>query len=277
MLVPCLRNGHCSVRRRFGDTLTGVNARRQAIACCPACAASIRRRHRSRVPRAWVVLLALVAATLPIAALNDRDSPSAEAAPSPSPAPAPQPAPPPAAPIEARVQWRESIAHGTANTGWLERGVILPDEGPGFYTYDPYTQAPPNRRERRNGTATLVREIIDLGRWWERAYPDAPRLGIGDLSNEGGGNFDLHASHENGLDVDIRLPRADGQEGQSNPANYDRALTQALADRLVGRRVEYVFYGPNLDVRGPSGIVMTWPNHDDHLHVRFPDPDGFGN
>ena len=25
---------------------------------------------------------------------------------------------------------------------------------------------------------------------------------------------------------------------------------------------------------GPPGVVVRWPNHDDHLHVRFPDPDG---
>lgn len=250
------------------------------MACCPACRASVRRRRRSSTPRAWIVLFALVAATLPIAALSDGGATTASAASAPAPAPTPQepPAPPPPAPpIEARIQWRQSIAHGTANVGWLERGVILPESGPGFYTYDPYTQTPPNRAGRRNGTATLVRQLIDLGKWWEQAHPNGPRLGIGDLSNEGGGNFDLHASHENGLDVDIRLPRADDNEGQSNPANYNRALTQALADRLVARGAEFVFYGPNLDVRGPRGIVMVWPNHDDHLHVRFPDPDGRGN
>ena len=247
------------------------------MACCPACRASVRRQRPSATPRAWIVLFALVAATLPIAALNDGDATTASAAPTPAPPPTPQgpPAPPP--PIEARIQWRQSIAHGTANVGWLERGVILPEEGPGFYTYDPYTQAPPNRASRRAGTAMLVRQLVALGAWWEQTYPDAPRLGIGDLSLDGGGSFDLHASHENGLDVDIRLPRTDGREGQSNPANYDRMLTQALIDRIVGRGAEYVFFGPNLDVRGPRGIVMVWPNHDDHLHVRLPDPDGRGN
>ena len=250
------------------------------MACCPACRASVRRRRRSSPPRAWIVLFALVVATLPIAALNDGDATTASATPVPFPSPVPQepPAPPPPPPpIEARIQWRESIAHGTANTGWLERGVILPEQGPGFYTYYPYTQTPPNRESRRHGTARLVRGIVELGKWWETTYAGAPRLGIGDLSSEGGGDFDLHASHENGLDVDIRLPRTDGREGQSNPGNYDRRQTQAIVDFVVGRGAEYVFYGPNLDVHGPGGIVMAWPNHDDHLHVRFPDPDGRGN
>ena len=230
-----------------------------------------------------MVLLAVIAGTLPIAALDERRGSQAVAADAPPPpAPVPQPQgppapPPPPPPISTRIDWRESIAHGTANVGWLERGVLLPEEGPGFYTYYPYTQTFPNRVSRRHGTATLVREIVAMTEWWNTTYPSGPRLGIGDLSDTNGGSFDLHASHENGLDVDIRLPRTDGAEGQSNPSNYDRAMTQSLVDYLVGQGAEYVFYGPNLQVRGPGGRVMTWPNHDDHLHVRFPDPDGRGN
>ena len=274
------RNTDCSVVRRVAATLGGVSARHDAISCCPACAASVRRKRRHVPQRAWIGLLGMVAATLPIAAITDGSATSAQAAapPAPVPAPAPEaPAPPPPLPIEARVQWRESIAHGTANTGWLERGVILPEEGPGFYTYYPYTQRRGNREERRYGTAKLVREIIDLGKWWTATYPGAPRLGVGDLSFKGGGPFDLHASHENGLDVDIRMPRADGTEGQVGPGSYDRARTQAMVNHLVGRGAEFIFYGPNIKVTGPAGIVMIWPNHDDHLHIRFPDPDGRGN
>ena len=228
----------------------------------------------------WIILLGMLAATLPIAALNDGSSGTADASPAPAAperrAPEKTPtAPPP--PIETRIEWRRSIAHGTATAGWLERGVILPEEGPGFYTYDPRGQTRPNAAVRRYGTAMLVRELIDLGAWWAREHPGAPRLGVGDLAHEGGGRFELHVSHQNGLDVDIRMPRSDGAEGRVGPGTYDRALTQELADHLVARGVEYVFYGPNLTVRGPAGVVEVWPNHDDHLHVRFRDPDGAGN
>jgi murein endopeptidase len=224
------------------------------------------------------VLLGLVAATLPLAAVGGDDAARAIAATALPPPPVPAPPPPaPPAPTEARVQWRDSIAHGSANSGWLERGVILPEEGPGFYTYDPRTQTPPNSASRRHGTAMLVRQIIALGRWWEETFPESPRLGIGDLSHEGGGSFDLHASHENGLDVDIRMPRADAREGRVGPDTYDRRRSQALVDRLVAQGAQYVLKGGSIDVRGPGGIVMYWPNHEDHFHVRFPDPDGLGN
>ncbi len=227
-----------------------------------------------------MVLFALVAATLPIAARDGRDSTSATAQqaappvtapPKPPPPPAPRKPkkPPPPPPIESRIRWQNSVAHGGANAGWLQRGVLLPKEGPGFYTYNPNTQSYPNAANRRYGTDRLVRDLVALGKWWEANYPDAPRLGIGDLSWRTGGRIDNHASHQNGLDVDIRLPRRDGKEGGAGPWNYSPERTQAVVDWWMARGgVEYIFYGPNLQVRG-NGRVMVWPNHDDHLHIRI--------
>jgi hypothetical protein len=155
--------------------------------------------------------------------------------------------------------------------------VLLPGLGVGFYTYDPATQQSPGGAERQWGTHTLVREILALGEWWARSFPNHARLGIGDLSRPEGGPFTGpgvgHASHQNGLDVDIRLPRRDGVEGPATPANYDRALTQALVDRLVAQGAVLVLIGHNLELKGPAQVVVRWPNHDDHLHVRFPNPD----
>lgn len=215
------------------------------------------------------MLLVVLAATVPIAALDQRTAVTAEAAIPPIPPPKPPPTPTPPPPIESRIRWRESIAHGSATAGWLVRGVQLPKKGPGFYTYNPYTQTYPNAAERRYGTAQLIRHVIAAGKWWNRRYPNQPRLGIGDLSRRGGGRFDLHVSHQNGLDVDVRLPRRDGKEGPANPSNYDRELTQQLVNFMLDRGATYIFYGPNLRVSGPRSRVMVWPNHDDHLHVRF--------
>jgi hypothetical protein len=153
----------------------------------------------------------------------------------------------------------------------------MPVEWQGLYTYDPQTQRPPGDPHRMWGTATLVKDILAVGEWWHATHPKQPRLGVGDLTPDGGGYAIGHASHENGLDVDIRLPRRDGVEGPADPSTYDRELTQQLVDRLVAMGAQYVFVGPSLDVHGPAGIVVTWPNHDDHVHWRIPDPDGTGN
>lgn len=236
-------------------------------------------------PRAWMVLLGAMAAALPLAtAIPDGSSHAVAAEPAvpvaPPPVPAdrgPQPAPAPVPDIRSQVVWRASIAHGTANDGWLENGVVLPPEGPGFYTYNPVTQTRPNLPGRRTATATMVRDLIDLGEWWAGRHPAGPRLGIGDLSQTSGGAFELHASHRNGTDADIRLPRRDGVEGPADPSIYDRGMTQEVVDWWVRRGVQFIFYGPHLSVSGPAGEVEVWPNHDDHLHVRIPDPDGTGN
>lgn len=275
--------------------------RREALACCPACAASLGRPGRARggrPPWAWVTLLGVVAALVPIAAMEDgpAGATSARAA-APAPVQVPAPAPPPPAPAPAprapapataerrearpRVEWRASVAHGTPNAGSLSNGVRMPAEGPGFYTYNPVTQAAPGGADRTWGTATTVRQLLDLGEWWARTHPNQPRLGIGDLAQPEGGPFPGpgvgHASHQSGLDVDIRLVRADRAEAGVDPSGYDRALTQAVVDRLVSKGASLVLIGPSLDLTGPAGVVMRWPAHDDHLHVRFPDPDGTGN
>jgi hypothetical protein len=272
-------------------------ARFRARACCPACAASTRGRRRSyarRPRRAWIGILVALAALVPLAAREETGAEAtaaaagasgggAAAAPAVEAAISPPPRRRPTVSVEEEeaiqeIPLRESIAHGMPHAGWLENGVLLPVRGAGYYTYDPRTQRPPGAADRRYGTALLVREIVELGRWWAVLHPGAPRLGVGDLSRPDGGPFrDAHVSHQNGLDVDIRLPRRDGSEGRAGPATYDRALTQALVDRLVSRGARLVLVGPSLDVRGPAGIVVRWPNHDDHLHVRWPDPDGTGN
>lgn len=169
----------------------------------------------------------------------------------------------------ALIDWRESEPEGSPNGGRLIDAVRLPVSGNGYYTYDPRTQRQPGGLETRWGTARLVREITLLGEWWARAHSGRKPLGVGDLARRYGGPIDGHASHQNGLDVDIRLPRRDGVMGAANPSNYDRDLTQDIVDRLVARGAALVLIGPSLDLSGPAGVVVRWPNHDDHIHVRF--------
>jgi Penicillin-insensitive murein endopeptidase len=223
--------------------------------------------------RAWMGLVGVLAALVPLAAMEETGSQSIAAAASPTTVPVALRTA--QEDLVADISYRPSIAHGTPNAGSLAGGNRLPIRGTGYYTYNPQTGEPPGGPERRFGTELLVRNLVELGEWWARTYPNRPRLGIGDLSNRDGGPFrDAHLSHQNGLDVDIRLPRKDGVEGAAHPGNYDRELTQAVIDRAAAQGAELILVGPNLDVHGP---VTIWPNHDDHLHVRWPDPDGRGN
>jgi hypothetical protein len=230
-----------------------------------------------RAGRAWVALLLVAAAAVPVAAARAPGGAAAVrvAAPQQPPTPVASAIPEPVPDLITSEQsgvlidWRPSRAEGSPNGGRLVDGVRLPASGTGFYTYDPRTQQPPGGLGTRWGTAGTIQEILEVGRWWASAHPDEPPLGIGDISREDGGPIDGHASHQNGLDFDVRLPRRDDVIGAADPSNYDRDLTQAVINRLVDQGASLVLVGPGLDVYGPPGVVVDWPNHDDHLHVRF--------
>jgi murein endopeptidase len=103
------------------------------------------------------------------------------------------------------------------------------------------------------------------------AHPSAPRLGIGDLSRRFGGPFGpRHASHQNGLDVDVYYPRLDRRERPPRlAAQINHRLAQDLVDRFVAAGAAVVFVGPNTELTGPPGVVQVLWNHDNHLHARF--------
>jgi hypothetical protein len=65
-------------------------------------------------------------------------------------------------------------------------------------------------------------------------------------------------------DRDLRAPRATVQ--------IDRVLAQDLLDRFVAAGARTVFVGYRTGLRGASGVVVPYPNHEDHMHVRFPLP-----
>jgi murein endopeptidase len=185
--------------------------------------------------------------------------------------------PVPPAPPEPQIEWKRSVALGSPSAGRLVRGVRLPAEGEHFFTWDPVQRRSPNRAWRRWGTDKLVRLVLRIAREYGEAHPYAPRMSVGDLSRPRGGNFGPqfgyigHASHQNGLDVDIYYPRADGRErAPRNASEIDRRLSQDLVERFVEAGAVDVFVGPNTRLTGPPGLVMPLVNHDNHLHVRIP-------
>jgi len=177
---------------------------------------------------------------------------------------------------EAAVRWRESRAVGAPSAGRLENGVRFPAAGRDFFTWDPIERRAPSRSWRRHATDDTVRTSLRVIRDFARANPEAPRVTVGDLSRPRGGDFGPrfgsigHASHQNGLDVDIYYPRRDGRERPPRtPGQVDLRLAQDLVDRFRRAGAERIFVGPSLDLRGPRDVVQPLSNHDNHLHVRF--------
>ena len=91
------------------------------------------------------------------------------------------------------------------------------------------------------------------------SHPRAPRLLVGDLSRPHGGDFGPrfgyigHASHQNGLDVDVYYPRADRRELAPRDArDIDRGLSQELVDRFLAAGAAVIFVGPNTGAAGSA-------------------------
>jgi murein endopeptidase len=183
----------------------------------------------------------------------------------------------PAAPVlDPPIAWRDSQAIGKPFAGRLVDGVQLPAEGRDFWTYDWGLRASPNRPWRRWGTDRLVRTLLDVLGEYRAADPDAPRVGVADLSRTHGGRFGRnfgglgHASHQNGLDVDVLYPRRDGLELRAwTPRLVDQDRSQDLVDRFAAAGATQIFTGWSLHLRGPRKVVMKLAHHDDHLHVRI--------
>lgn len=136
------------------------------------------------------------------------------------------------APFTPAVEWRDSVSHGSWWAGRLTGGVSLPAEGGTFYTWDPVLRQSPNREWRRHGSDRLVRLVLGVLDDFAAAHPGAPRIGIGDLSRPGGGDFGIrygrpgHVSHQNGLDVDLYYPRRTG--GSGRPHGRPRSIAAWL-------------------------------------------------
>jgi hypothetical protein len=178
---------------------------------------------------------------------------------------------------EALLPRRDSRPLGIPSAGRLAAGVQVPITGPDHFTWDPVRRRAPNRAWRLWGAYGVVRQTLQVVREYRAAHASAPRVGIGDLSRPHGGDFGPrfglpgHASHQNGLDVDIYYPRRDRSERAPDDASeINRRLSQDLVDRFVDAGAEVVFVGPNTALVGPSAVVQAIPNHDNHLHVRFP-------
>jgi murein endopeptidase len=217
-----------------------------------------------------LLLFILALPTALLAAERAKDPP-----PPPIPMASPQPLPsvtPPGPGTVPLPPVRRSRAAGRQWDGRLINGRPLPERGPGYLTWDPIRKRMPNREWRRYGTGRLLRTIARV----LATYEAGPVL-VGDLSRPRGGDFGPrfggigHASHQNGLDVDIYYRRRDGRlRPPLRPGQVDRKAAQKLVDAFVRAGAEKVFVGPSLDLRGPRNVVIPLVHHDNHIHVRLP-------
>jgi murein endopeptidase len=168
------------------------------------------------------------------------------------------------------IDWNHAVAVGLPYAGHLHDGTRLPVAGPDWVTWNPATDRSPNLPGRLYGTEQTVRTILSVIEAYRAAHPAAPRVVIGDISFAGGGPMDQHVSHQNGRDVDVYYPRHDkALSAPTRTAQINRRLAQDLVDRFVAAGAQKIFVGYATGLRGPGDVVTPYPNHENHMHVRF--------
>jgi murein endopeptidase len=171
------------------------------------------------------------------------------------------------------IAWHHATSVGSPDGGRLANGTQLPVRGPDWVTWNPITDSSPNLPYRLYGNQHTISEIVSVIHAYRAAHPHAPRVVIGDISFEHGGQMNDHLSHQNGLDVDVYFPRRDRElRAPTTTAQIDHRLAQDLLDRFVAAGARMIFVAPSSGFRGPAGVVMPWPGHEYHMHVRFPQP-----
>jgi murein endopeptidase len=167
----------------------------------------------------------------------------------------------------------ESRAVGEPYGGRLECGRQLPVSTDDLTTWDNALQRRYNRPWRRWGTGRLIGIVEDIAADYRSRY--GVRLVVGDLSRTRGGPFGPefggqgHASHQNGLDVDIYYPRRDRAElPPFKPADVARRRSQWLVDRAE-RHADVEFIGSRVGLRRTSKRIQYLANHENHLHLRI--------
>jgi murein endopeptidase len=145
---------------------------------------------------------------------------------------------PPVAPGPSKSETTEtvskSVSVGRPNRGALYNGVLMTD-GPHWAVVNP---------QRAFGTEETVASITSAISAVVAAFPDSPKLYVGDISGPRGGYIRPHHSHQSGRDVDLGLYYAKGSAWfvRARADNLDRARSWTLLRALIDDpNVEMIF------------------------------------
>ena len=101
------------------------------------------------------------------------------------------------------------------------------------------------------------------------------KVPVGDISFEHGGDIAGHASHELGVDVDLWPIRTDSAQCTAGritwkSSAYDRSATRQLVKSIRAAapgQIALVYFNDPVLIK--EGLTTAYPNHDNHVHVRY--------
>lgn len=145
-------------------------------------------------------------------------------------------------------------------------------EGAGYYVYGNVGGRPNTGHLAQYGHANLMTLILCIEREWQAT--DERKFGTGNVSVAGGVEYDGHATHQKGLEMDIRPVRKDKLTGQGArltrfDAAYDREATTRPIRLFARHMMVRVIYFNDTEVQKAIGSrrVLSAIRHDDHFHV----------
>jgi penicillin-insensitive murein DD-endopeptidase len=141
------------------------------------------------------------------------------------------------------------------------RGYFMLPQAPedaGYYVY-----GTPDHGGGQYAHPAMMMLLLFVEREWQAG--DRRKFGIGNISLPGGGKFKPHASHKDGLQVDVRPLRKDGACAPVNyfQAGYDRDATERLIGLFQSHPMVMKVYFNDPSIPG----VLPLMNHDNHFHV----------
>lgn len=147
-------------------------------------------------------------------------------------------------------------------------------EGSGYYVYGNIGGVPGTGHRAQYAHPSLMTLLLCIEREWQAI--DDRKFGVGNISIDGGGEYDGHATHRKGLEVDIRPVRKDKLTGQAARLTrfddvYDREATIKLIRLFAWQVTVRLIYFNDEQVQKSIGgsRVRFAPRHDDHFHVEL--------
>ena len=142
------------------------------------------------------------------------------------------------------------------------RGYFMLPQAPedaGYYAY-----GTPSQGAGQYAHPALLSVLCFVEREWQAI--DNRKFGVGNISLAGGGKFEKHGSHKDGLQVDIRAVRIDGKRrgvSRLQHHEYDKQATAKLVELFFSHASvrQILFNDPDIP------RVRAWIGHDDHFHV----------
>lgn len=155
------------------------------------------------------------------------------------------------------------------------RGYFMLPQAPeeaGYYVYGNVGGIPGTGHLAQYAHPFLLSLIFEIEREWQAM--DDRKFGIGNISLADGRKYE-HATHQLGIEMDIRPVRKDMMSGQAARCSrfdkvYDREATIRLLRLFLQHpMVSKIFFNDGKVQHALGGQVRSMIGHDDHIHIEI--------